>query len=157
MLAHRLFGGCSSSLDVSCLSLVSVLVAHTCLWSLFRQCSESPLLTHPETMVSCLLGRSRFFPDSLPASCGALAPFRLCSHRQPQSSPCDLTSKARASSPSPHLPQWVSIQASQAGECWSALNPLCGNLSALPSAPLLLHSPPWFQSFHPPPIPSLCQ
>ena len=32
------------------------------LWSMFRQRSESPLLVHPETMVSCLLGRCRLFP-----------------------------------------------------------------------------------------------
>ena len=32
------------------------------LWSPFRQCSESPLLLHPETMVSCLLARFRLFP-----------------------------------------------------------------------------------------------
>ena len=34
--------------------------------------------------------------------------------------------------------------------------PLCGNLSALPSAPLLLCSPPWLRSFppaHPPSLP----
>ena len=61
-----------------------------------------------------------FFPDSLPASCGALAPFRLCSHSQPQSSPWDPTSKAGASAPSPHPPRRVSRQASQAAECWSA-------------------------------------
>ena len=72
-----------------------------------------------------------FFPDSFPASCGALAPFRLCSRHQPQSSPCDPTSEARASAPSPRLPWRVSRQASQAGECWSApilcagISPLC--------------------------------
>ena len=71
------------------------------------------------------------FPDSLPASRGALAPFRLCSRSQPQSSPCDPTSEARASAPSPRLPRWVSRQASRAGECWSApilrtgISPLC--------------------------------
>ena len=45
-------------------SLVSTLIAtaHTHLWILFRRCSESPLLTDPETMASCLLGRSRLFP-----------------------------------------------------------------------------------------------
>ena len=43
------------------------------------------------------------FPDSLPASCGALAPFRLCSRSQPQSSPCDPT-EARASAHSPARP-----------------------------------------------------
>ena len=71
------------------------------------------------------------FPDSLPASCGALAPFRLCSHSQPQSSPWGLTSEAQASAPSPQPPQWVSRQTSQARECWSApifcvgISPLC--------------------------------
>ena len=71
-----------------------------------------------------------FFPDSLPASCGALAPFRLCSHSQPQSSPWDPT-EARASAPSPRLPWRVSRQASRAGESWSApilcagISPLC--------------------------------
>ena len=60
-----------------------------------------------------------FSPDSLPASCGALAPFRLCSRRQPQSSPWDPT-EAGASAPSPCPPQRVSRQASQAAECCSA-------------------------------------
>ena len=31
-------------------------------------------------------------------------------------------------------------------------DPLCGNPSTLPSAPLLLRSPPWLRSFHPPPL-----
>ena len=72
-----------------------------------------------------------FFPDSLPASRGALAPFRLCSRSQPQSSSWDPTSEARASAPSPRPPQRVSRQASQAGECWLApilcagISPLC--------------------------------
>ena len=72
-----------------------------------------------------------FFLDSPPASCGTVAPFRLCSHSQPQSSPWDLTSEAWASAPSPHLPRPVSRQASQAGECCSApilcagISPLC--------------------------------
>ena len=127
-----LLGGGSSSLSVSCPSLVSMLiaVAHVHLWSSFRWCSESPLLVHPETMVSCLLGSSRLFPDSLLASCGALAPFRLCSRSQPQSSPWDPTSEAGASAPCPHLTQQVSRQASQAGECWSAPI-LCVGISLL--------------------------
>ena len=70
------------------------------------------------------------FPDSLPANCGALAPFRLCSRSQPQSSPWDLTSEARASAPSPRPPQRVSRQASRAGECWPAPN-LCVGISPL--------------------------
>ena len=80
---------------------VAALVFHVHLWSSFRQCSafcgqtgkEFPLLVHPETMISCLLSRSRLFPR-LPASCGTLAPFRLCSRSQPQSCPWDLTSEA---------------------------------------------------------------
>ena len=107
-----------------------IAVAHAHLWSLFRRCSESPLLTHPETMISCLFGSSRLLPGLPLASCGALAPFRLCSRSQPQSSPWDLTSEARASAPSPHPPQQVSRQASQAGECWSALI-LCAAISLL--------------------------
>ena len=71
-----------------------------------------------------------FFLDSLPASCGTLAPFRLCSRHQPQSSPWDPT-EARASAPSPRPPRRVSRQASRAGECWLApivragISPLC--------------------------------
>ena len=137
MLAYRLLGGGgggsgSSSLSVSCPSLGSALiaVARARLWSSFRWCSESPLLAHPTTMVSCLFGRSRLFPDSLLASCGSLAPFRLCSRCQPQSSPWDPT-EARASAPSPRPPRRVSRQAPRVGECWSApllcagISPLC--------------------------------
>ena len=71
-----------------------------------------------------------FFLDSLLARCGALAPFRLCSHSQSQSSPWNLTSVVRASAPSPHLSWWVSRQASRAGECWSAPI-LCAGISLL--------------------------
>ena len=71
-------------------------------------------------MVSCLFGRSRFFPDTLLTNCGAQDPFRLSSRSQPQSVPCGLTSKAQASAPHPHLPWLVRRQASQAGERWSA-------------------------------------
>ena len=80
-------------------------------------------------MVSCLFRRSRLCPDSLPASFGALAPCRLCSHSQPQSSPWDPT-EARASTPSPCPPRRVSRQASWAGECWSAPI-LCVGISLL--------------------------
>ena len=132
MLAHRLLGGCSSSLSVSCLSLVSSLIATACdhLWSSFRRCSESPLLAHLKQWFLDSSAVPDFFPDSLPASCGTLAPFRLCSHSQPQSSPCDLTSKARAPAPSLHPPRRVSRQASRAGECCSAPI-LCAGISAL--------------------------
>ena len=160
MFAHRLLGGCSSSLSISCPFLGSVLiaVAHARLWSLFRRCSESPLLAHQETKtqekVSCLFGSSILFPRLLPASCGTLAPFRLCSRSQPQSSPWDLTSDARASAPSPYLPQRVSRQASQAGECWSALI-LCGNPSAALCTPVAVLSSmaPKLPPAHPPSLP----
>ena len=89
--------------------------------------------------------------DSLPAICGALTPFKLCSHSQPHSSPWDLSSKARASAPSPH-PSWrVSRQASQSGECWhrssmweSLCFALCTPIAALSSVALKLspHHPP---------------
>ena len=133
MLAHRLLGGCSSSLSVSCPSLLSTLIAmaHTRLWSSFRRCSESPSSRTPKQWSLASSAAPDLFPDSLPASCGALAPFRLCSGSQPQSSPWDLTSKARASAPSPRPPRRVSRQASRAGECWSApllcagISPLC--------------------------------
>ena len=136
MLAHRLLGGGSSSLSVSCPSLGSALiaVAHARLWSSFGQHSESPLLAHLETKghekVSCLFSSSRPFPILPPGLLWCANPFRLCSSRQPQSSPCNLT-EARASAPSPHPPRRVSRQASRAGECWSApllcagISPLC--------------------------------
>ena len=132
MLAHRFLGVCSSSLSISCLYLVSVLIAAACarLWSSFRWCSESPLLAHPKTMVSCLLGKTfSWTPSQLAVVCYP-PPFRLCSHSQPQSSPWDLTSEAGASAPSPHLP-----------------------------TPLLLCSPLWLRSYpcHPlsPPVKGL--
>ena len=63
------FGGGSSSLSISCPSLVSEVIAaaYDHLWNSFRQCSESPLLMHPGTMVSCLLGSSRLFPGLPPS------------------------------------------------------------------------------------------
>ena len=97
-----------------------------------------------------------FFPDSLPASCGTLAPFRVCSHGQPQSSPWDLTSNAGASAPSSHPPWRVSRQASWAGERWSAPI-LCAGISPLcplhPCCCTLLHGseapPSTICSLHP--------
>ena len=106
-------------------------------------------------MVSCLLGSSRLFPGLLPASCGTLAPFRLCSRSQPQSSPWDLIFEARASAPSPRAPQWVSGQASWAGECWSTPT-LCEGISSLcplhPCCCTLLRGSK--ASHHPPNLPS---
>ena len=109
MLAHRLLGGGSSSLSVPCPSLGSALIAaaRACLWSSFRRRSESPLLAHQETQrqekVSCLFGSCRLFPGLPPGSPWCTSPFRLCSRRQPQSSPCD-PNEARASAPSPARP-----------------------------------------------------
>ena len=59
----------SSSLSVSWPSLGSVLIAaaHAHPWSSLRQCSESPLLVQPETIVSCLFSRSRLFPGLPPS------------------------------------------------------------------------------------------
>ena len=147
MLAHRILGVCSSSISISCPSLGSELiaVAHAHLWSSFRWCSafcgqtgkESPLLVHPEAMVSCLLGRSRLFPGPLQAVFTQPTPvFSLRS---------DLQSPSVSSQPPPTL---VGEQTSISG--WWMLvgtDPLHENLSAFPSAPLLLLSPPWLQSF----------
>ena len=72
VLAHRLLGGGSSSLSVSCPSLGSALIAAVCarLWSSFRRHSETPLLARQETkrqeIVSCLFGSCRLFPGLLP-------------------------------------------------------------------------------------------
>ena len=78
----------------------------------------NPLSSHtPKHGLLLLRQVQTFFPDSLLARCGALAPFRLCSCSQPQ-----------ASALSPHQPRWVSRQAPQAGECWSALI-LCMGIS----------------------------
>ena len=70
-------------------SLVSAMIAavRTRLWSSFRQRCESPLLAHPETLVSCLLGRSRVFPDFLPASRGTLVPSGCLHAANPSSLP----------------------------------------------------------------------
>ena len=83
-----------------------------------------------------------------------LAPFRLSSCSQPQSSPWGLTSEAQASALSPHLPRRASRQASQAGECWSAPI-LCDGIFLLCLLHPLLCSPPRLQNFLPPTPPSL--
>ena len=69
VLAHRILVGCSSSLSISCLSLVFALIvaAPTCLWSSFRWCSESLFLAHPKTMFSCFSCRSGLFPGLPPS------------------------------------------------------------------------------------------
>ena len=92
-----------------------------------------------------------FCPDFL--SHGALA-HSGCLHAANCSPPWGLTSEARASVPSPHLPWQASRQVSQAGHCQSTLT-LCVGLSlfTLPSAALLLHSPPWLQSSPTPSLP----
>ena len=72
VLAHRLLGGGSSSLSISCPSLGSALIAaaRARLWSSFRRCSESPLLAHQETKreekVSFFFGSCRLFPGLPP-------------------------------------------------------------------------------------------
>ena len=135
MLAHRLFGGGSSSLSVSRPSLGSALIAaaRARLWSSFRRRSESPLLVHQETkrqeIVSCLFGSCRLFPGLPPSQLWCANPFRLCSRRQPQSFPCDPTeARSPSLSSQPRLPRRVSTQGSRAGECCSAPS-LCAGIS----------------------------
>ena len=135
MLTHRLLGGGSSSLIVSCPSLGSALiaVARSHLWSSFRRCSESPLLADRETEArKCLLPLRQlqtFFQT----------PSRLAVVRQPLQAvftpPTPVLSLRSDRSPSlssqPRPPRRVSRQASRAGECWSApilcagISPLC--------------------------------
>ena len=130
MLAHRLFGGGSSSLSVSCPSLGSALIAaaRARLWSSFKRRSESPLLAHQETKrqgkVSCLLGSSRLFPGLPPSQLWRTSPLQAVF--TPPTPVLSLRSDLR--SPSPRR---GSRQASRAGECWSApilcagISPLC--------------------------------
>ena len=106
---HRLFGGGSSSPRVSRPSLGSALIAaaRALLWSSFRRRSESPLLAHRETKrqekVSCLFGSCRLFPGLTSGYLWCTKPFRLCSRRQLQSSPCDPT-EAEPQLPAPPAP-----------------------------------------------------
>ena len=84
------------------------------------------------------------FPDSLPASCGALAPSGCVHAANPSPLP------AIRLKPKPQLPAPPTLAAEQTSLSgwWVLLGtaPLCGSLSALPSAPLWLRSPPWPQS-----------
>ena len=74
--------------------------ARLCLWCPWTPVSGAhlggalnPLSSRtPKQWSLASLAVPEFFLDSVPASCGVLAPFRLCSYSQPQSSPWDLTS-----------------------------------------------------------------
>ena len=83
-------------LSVSCPSLLFTLIAAalTHLWCCLGGALNPLSLCTPKQWSLGSSAGPDFFSDSLPASCGALAPFRLCSHSQPQSSPWDLTSEA---------------------------------------------------------------
>ena len=144
MFAHRFLGGCSSSLSVSCPSLVSTMIAAACtlLWSSFRWCSEAPLLEHSETMVSCLLGRSRLFPRLPPCKLWRTSPLQAV-FTQP-TPVYSLGSELQTQSLSSQPPPAPAAEQTSLSGWWVLLgsHPLCGNLSALPSAPLLLHSSP---------------
>ena len=102
-------------------------------------------------MVSCLLGSSRLFPRLPPDRLWCTSPLQAV-FTQPMPVLClgsDLQSPSLSSQPPPTP---AGEQTSLSG--WWVLvstNPLCGNLSNLPSEPLLLCSPPWLQSFPPPP------
>ena len=109
-----------------------IAAARACLWSSFRRRSESPLLAHQETKreekVSCLFGSCRLFPDSLPASCGALTPSGCVHAASPSPLPA-IRSPSLSSQPRP--PRRGNRQSSQAGECCSVpslragVSPLC--------------------------------
>ena len=97
---------------------------------------------------SHLFGSSGLFLNSLPASCGALTPSG-CVHAP---TPVLSLRSDRSPSLSSQLRPPAGEQTSLSG-WWVLLgtNPPCGNLSAVPSAPLWLRSPPWLRSF--PPLP----
>lgn len=117
---------------------------YACPWSSCRQCLDTWEWVEKETSMEgthflscahqqwCLASLSgpRFFLDFF--SCDTLhgSPLRLSSHGQTQSSLQGLTSIAWTSVPGPHLPHWVSGQASQAEECHLALT-LCAGLFLL--------------------------
>ena len=91
------------------------------------------------------------FLDSLPASCGALAPSGCVHAANTSPLPGVWPPKLEPQLPAPPAP--AGEQTSLSG--WWVLvgtDPLCGHLSALPSAPLWLRSPPWLRSFSPPPL-----
>ena len=128
MFAHRLLGG-SSSLSISCPCLGSVLMAR------LAPISGAPLggalnplssRTPKQWSLASSAGPD-FFPDSLPAGCGTLAPFRLCSRASPLPG---IRLKPEPQLPAPPAPA-VSRQASRTGECRSApilcvgISPLC--------------------------------
>ena len=108
-------------------------------------------------MFSCLLGKSRHFPRFPPSWLWCTIPLQAV-FMQPTpvlSLGSDLRS-LNLSSQSPPVP--AAEQTSISG--WWVLvgtDPLCGNLSALPSAPLLLRSHPWLRSFPLQPTPHLHQ
>ena len=134
MLAHRLLGGGSSSLSVSCPSLGSVLIATT------RAVSGAPLsgaLNPLSSRTRKQRGKKKslassaapdLFPDSLLASCGALTPSGCVHAANPSPLPVIDRSPSLSSQPPPAP---ASRQASGAGECWSApilcagISPLC--------------------------------
>ena len=89
------------------------------------------------------------FLDSLPASRGALAPSGCVHAANPSPLPAI---RLKPKPQLPALPAPAGEQTSLSG-WWVLLGaePPCGNLSALPSAPLWLRSPPWLWSFPPPP------
>ena len=114
-------------------------MARACLCSLFRRCSafcgqtgkESPLFVHPETIVSCLLGRSRLFLRYPPQRLWRTSPLQAVFTQPTPVLSLGSDLRTRISAPSPHLLWRVSRQASRAGECWSApilcagISPLC--------------------------------
>ena len=150
----------------------AALVSHARLWSPHLEPWPTPIsgahlgsaLNHLSSHTTKQRGKKKslassalpdFFQDSLPASRGALAPFRLFSCSQPQSSPWDPT-EAGASTTSPH-PWRVSRQVSRAGECWSAPI-LCAGISPLcpphPCCCALLHGSEASPLRHPQSLPA---
>ena len=99
---------CSSSLSVSRPSLVSTLIAaaRARLWSSIRWCSESPLLGTLKQWSLASSAAPDLFSDSLPASCGALAPSGCVHAANPSPLPGIRPPKPEPQLPAPAHPGW---------------------------------------------------
>ena len=107
-------------------------------------------------MVSCLLGRSRLCPRLPLSQLWCINPLQAVFTQTTPVLSLGSDLRNRRFTSQPPLAQ-AGEQTNLSG--WWVLvdtDPLCGNFSTLPSAPLLLCSPPWLQS-SPPATPCLCQ
>ena len=98
------------------------------------------------------LAGQEFFLDSLSVSCGALVPSGCVHAANPSPLPGVWPPKPEPQLPAPPHPAHPGGEQTSLSGWWVLIgtDPLCRNLSALPSAPLLLCSSPWLWSLPPP-------